>query len=52
VEAYKNRGLALFRLGKDAEAQKDIDRYLRDQPAQRAALDRLIREAKRKRGRD
>jgi tetratricopeptide (TPR) repeat protein len=44
--AYGNRGLALLRLGKDAEAEKDFERALALGPGLKAELESSVEKIK------
>lgn len=46
---YLERGIAYFMLGKEAEAQRDFDKYLQLFPNGKAFLDKRLEEAKQKR---
>ena len=49
AEAYEIRGLAELAQGKDAEAQKDFDQYLKLRPDSKPELEKLIKTVKEKR---
>jgi len=46
AEAYANRGLALLRQGKQAEAERDFEQSLKVMPALKASLEMHIKRVK------